>query len=54
MQAKIVFQRKWIYHLITIFLQSVLLLAVAYLTFYFRINNFQVQLALLLNHQMQV
>jgi len=39
--AKIVFQRKWIYHLITIFLQSVLLLAVAYLTFYFRLSNFQ-------------
>jgi len=39
--AKIVFQRKWIYHLITIFIQSILLLAVAYLTFYFRLNNFQ-------------
>ena len=36
------FQRKWIYHLITIFLQSVLLLGVAYLTFYFRLDNFQV------------
>jgi len=41
LSAKIVFQRKWIYHLITIFLQSVLLLAVAYLTFYFRLSNFQ-------------
>jgi len=41
LSAHIVFQRKWIYHLITIFLQSVLLLAVAYLTFYFRLNNFQ-------------
>ena len=35
-EVKIVFQRKWIYHLITIFIQSVLLLGVAYLTFYFR------------------
>jgi len=41
LSVKIVFQRKWIYHLITIFFQSVLLLAVAYLTFYFRLSNFQ-------------
>ena len=39
---KIVFRRKWFYHLITIFIQSVLLLGLAYMTFYFRINNFQV------------
>lgn len=42
-QVKIVFRRKWFYHLITIFIQSILLLCVAYMTFYFRINNFQVQ-----------
>ena len=42
LQVKIVFRRKWFYHLITIFIQSVLLLGVAYMTFYFRINNFQV------------
>ena len=42
LQVKIVFRRKWFYHLITIFIQSILLLAVAYMTFYFRINNFQV------------
>ena len=41
-KVKIVFRRKWFYHLITIFIQSVLLLCVAYMTFYFRINNFQV------------
>merc|ERR1712045_1084685 len=40
-EAKIVFQRKWFYHAITIFLQSILMLAVTYLTFYFRLNNFQ-------------
>jgi len=40
-QVKIVFQRKWIYHLITVFLQSVFLLIVAYLTFFFRLTNFQ-------------
>merc|ERR1712223_1083411 len=40
-EVKIVFRRKWFYHLITIFIQSVLLLGLAYMTFYFRINNFQ-------------
>merc|ERR1719468_606582 len=36
-----VFKRKWTYHFWTIFLQSVLLISVAYMTFYFKISNFQ-------------
>ena len=41
-KVKIVFQRRWFYHGITVFLQSVLLLIVAYFTFFFRLGNFQV------------
>ena len=37
------FKRRWVYHLITVFLQSILLLGVAYMTFYFKISNFQVK-----------
>ncbi|XP_023336040.1 uncharacterized protein LOC111707216 [Eurytemora carolleeae] len=40
MEVQIVFQRKWSYHLITVFLQSVFLLLVAYYTFFFRLSNF--------------
>merc|ERR1719208_269210 len=36
-----VFKRKWSYHFWTIFLQSVFLLSVAYMTFYFKMSNFQ-------------
>ena len=39
---QIMFKRRWVYHLITVFLQSILLLGVAYMTFYFKISNFQV------------
>ena len=41
-QVKIVFQRRWFYHAITVFLQSVLLIIVAEFTFFFRLANFQV------------
>jgi len=40
-QVKIVFQRRWFYHAITVFLQSVLLIIVAEFTFFFRLANFQ-------------
>merc|ERR1712027_643 len=40
-QTMIVFKRKWTYHFWTIFLQSVLLISVAYMTFYFKMSNFQ-------------
>jgi len=33
--------RRWFYHAISVFLQSVLLLIVAYMTFYYRIDNFE-------------
>lgn len=36
----VVFKRRWIYHLVTIFVQSVALLIVAYMTFYFKLSNF--------------
>merc|ERR1712045_672048 len=36
-----VFKRKWNYHFWTIFVQSVILIGVAYMTFYFKISNFQ-------------
>ena len=37
------FKRKWTYHFWTIFVQSIMLIGVAYMTFYFKISNFQVQ-----------
>ena len=37
-----VFKRKWNYHFWTIFVQSVVLIGVAYMTFYFKLSNFQV------------
>merc|ERR1719507_1672007 len=36
-----VFERKWTYHFWTVFFQSVILIRVAYMTFYFKISNFQ-------------
>jgi len=36
-----VFKRKWTYHFWTVFFQSVILIGVAYMTFYFKISNFQ-------------
>ena len=41
-RVKLMFKRRWVYHLITVFIQSILLLGVAYMTFYFKISNFQV------------
>ena len=38
-----VFKRKWTYHFWTVFFQSVILIGVAYMTFYFKISNFQVK-----------
>ena len=40
-RVKIMFKRRWVYHLITVFFQSILLLGVAYMTFYFKMSNFQ-------------
>ena len=42
-RVKIMFKRRWVYHLITVFFQSILLLGVAYMTFYFKMSNFQVR-----------
>merc|ERR1712115_557511 len=36
-----VFKRKWAYHFWTVFVQSILLIGVAYLTFYFKLSSFQ-------------
>ena len=40
-QVSLTFTRRWFYHAINVFLQSVLLLIVAYMTFYYRVDNFQ-------------
>ena len=44
-----VFKRKWNYHFWTIFVQSVILIGVAYMTFYFKLSNFQVSLGKISN-----
>jgi hypothetical protein len=36
-----IFKRRWIYHLITVFLQSILLNCLSYMTFFFKLYNFQ-------------
>jgi len=41
MKVSLSFTRRCFYHLINVFLQSVLLLVVAYMTFYYRVDNFQ-------------
>ena len=38
-----VFKRKWNYHFWTVFFQSIILIGVAYMTFYFKLSNFQVR-----------
>ena len=43
MRVLTVFKRKWTYHFWTVFFQSVILIGVAYMTFYFKISNFQVK-----------
>merc|ERR1711902_476234 len=49
-----VFKRKWTYHFWTIFLQSVLLISVAYMTFYFKISNFQDRIMITITTMMVV
>merc|ERR1712061_552887 len=41
MKVSLSFTRRWFYHAINVFLQSVLLLIVAYMTFYYRVDNFE-------------
>jgi len=41
MKVSLILSRRWFYHAVSVFLQSVLLLVVAYSTFYYRIDNFQ-------------
>merc|ERR1711978_483740 len=41
MKVSLTFTRRWFYHGVNVFLQSVLLLIVAYMTFYYRVDNFQ-------------
>merc|ERR1711902_25117 len=48
------FKRRWVYHLITVFFQSVLLLGVAYMTFYFKISNFQDRIMIAITTMMVV
>merc|ERR1719245_1607732 len=48
------FKRKWTYHFWTIFLQSVLLISVAYMTFYFKISNFQDRIMIAITTMMVV
>jgi hypothetical protein len=40
-QVSLAITRRWFYHGISVFLQSILLLLVAYMTFFYRIDNFQ-------------
>ena len=46
MKVSLTFTRRWFYHGVNVFLQSVLLLIVAYMTFYYRVDNFQARQAL--------
>ena len=41
-KVSLLLTRRWFYHAVSVFLQSVLLLVVAYTTFYYRVDNFQV------------
>merc|ERR1719219_937416 len=41
MKVSLAFTRRWFYHAVSVFLQSTLLLIVAYMTFYYRIDNFE-------------
>ena len=41
MKVSLSITRRWFYFGINVFIQSVLLLAVAYMTFYYRVDNFQ-------------
>ena len=44
MKVSLLLTRRWFYHAVSVFLQSVLLLIVAYTTFYYRVDNFQVNI----------
>merc|ERR1719464_1704356 len=48
------FKRKWTYHFWTIFVQSIMLLGVAYMTFYFKISNFQDRIMIAITTMMVV
>ena len=41
MKVSLFMTRRWFYHAISVFLQSILLLIVAYMTFYYRVDNFE-------------
>ena len=41
MKVSLILTRRWFYHGISVFFQSILLLIVAYMTFYYRVDNFQ-------------
>jgi len=41
LKVSLALTRRWIWHLFGVFIQSILLLVVAYMTFYYRIDNFQ-------------
>lgn len=49
-----VFKRKWAYHFWTIFVQSILLIGVAYLTFYFKLPSFQDRIMIAITTMMVV
>jgi len=49
-----IFKRKWTYHFWTIFFQSIVLLLVAYMTFYFKISNFQDRIMIAITTMMVV
>ena len=48
-QVSLLLTRRWFYHAVSVFLQSVLLLVVAYTTFYYQVDNFQVSSLSLVN-----
>lgn len=49
-----VFKRKWTYHFWTVFFQSIVLLIVAYMTFYFKMSNFQDRIMIAITTMMVV
>lgn len=49
-----VFKRKWTFHFWTIFLQSIVLISVAYMTFYFKLSNFQDRIMIAITTMMVV
>merc|ERR1711978_99491 len=49
-----VFKRKWTYHFWTVFFQSIVLLIVAYMTFYFKMSDFQDRIMIAITTMMVV